>query len=47
MFVDGEKFTTLRGDNIANEFKAILDDYVRKRYSQDARAASGEDASAA
>ncbi|MBX9604956.1 MAG: flavodoxin-dependent (E)-4-hydroxy-3-methylbut-2-enyl-diphosphate synthase [Gammaproteobacteria bacterium] len=47
VFVDGEKFTTLRGDNIANEFKAILDDYVRKRYSQDARAASGEDASAA
>ena len=47
VFVDGEKFTTLRGENIANEFKAILDDYVRKRYSQDARAASGEDASAA
>ncbi|MGE0859619.1 MAG: flavodoxin-dependent (E)-4-hydroxy-3-methylbut-2-enyl-diphosphate synthase [Gammaproteobacteria bacterium] len=47
VFVDGEKFTTLRGENIANEFKAILDDYVRNRYSQDARATSGEDASAA
>ena len=23
---------TLRGDNIAAEFKAILDDYVRTRY---------------
>ena len=37
VFVDGEKTVTLRGDNIAAEFVAIIDDYVRRRYrpSQD------------
>jgi (E)-4-hydroxy-3-methylbut-2-enyl-diphosphate synthase len=34
VFVDGEKFPTLRGDNIATEFQAIVDDYVRTRYGQ-------------
>ena len=29
VFVDGKKSVTLRGDNIANEFRAIVDDYVR------------------
>jgi (E)-4-hydroxy-3-methylbut-2-enyl-diphosphate synthase len=33
VFIDGEKFTTLRGDNIAEEFKKILNDYVRSRYA--------------
>lgn len=33
VFVDGEKFTTLRGDNIANEFKEILNNYVEQHYS--------------
>ncbi|MEI7038055.1 flavodoxin-dependent (E)-4-hydroxy-3-methylbut-2-enyl-diphosphate synthase [Fulvimonas yonginensis] len=33
VFIDGEKATTLRGDNIAEEFVAILDDYVATRYS--------------
>ncbi len=32
VFVDGAKTVTLRGDNIAAEFKAIVDDYVATRY---------------
>ena len=31
-FVDGEKTVTLRGDNIAQEFVALIDDYVARRY---------------
>jgi (E)-4-hydroxy-3-methylbut-2-enyl-diphosphate synthase len=34
VYVDGEKFTTLRGENIATEFKSILQDYVDQHYSQ-------------
>lgn len=33
VFVDGEKFTTLRGDAIAAEFKAILEEYIERRYA--------------
>ena len=36
VFVDGEKTVTLRGDNIAAEFKAIVDDYVSTRYAKKA-----------
>jgi (E)-4-hydroxy-3-methylbut-2-enyl-diphosphate synthase len=32
VFVDGKKTVTLKGDNIAAEFQAIVDDYVRSRY---------------
>jgi (E)-4-hydroxy-3-methylbut-2-enyl-diphosphate synthase len=32
VFVDGKKVTTLRGDNIAAEFRRIVDDYVETRY---------------
>ncbi|WP_240126070.1 flavodoxin-dependent (E)-4-hydroxy-3-methylbut-2-enyl-diphosphate synthase [Thermomonas alba] len=32
VFIDGEKATTLRGDNIAAEFIALIDDYVDRRY---------------
>ncbi|MDY0047535.1 MAG: flavodoxin-dependent (E)-4-hydroxy-3-methylbut-2-enyl-diphosphate synthase [Thauera propionica] len=32
VYVDGEKVVTLRGDNIAAEFKAIVDDYVATKY---------------
>lgn len=32
VFVDGRKAHTLRGDRIAEEFQALLDDYVRVRY---------------
>ena len=33
VFIDGEKVTTLRGDNIASEFKALLHDYVEEHYA--------------
>ena len=32
VYVDGEKFVTLRGVNIANDFKKIVDDYVARNY---------------
>jgi (E)-4-hydroxy-3-methylbut-2-enyl-diphosphate synthase len=34
VFIDGEKAVTLRGDNIANEFVALIDDYVQRRYTR-------------
>ncbi len=33
VFIDGKKAHTLRGDNIANEFKQILTDYVKQKYA--------------
>jgi len=41
VFVDGQKFRTLHGDreDIAEEFRKIVDDYVSKRYPRRARAA--------
>ncbi|AFC85315.1 flavodoxin-dependent (E)-4-hydroxy-3-methylbut-2-enyl-diphosphate synthase [Frateuria aurantia] len=33
VFIDGEKKMTLRGDNIANEFVQILENYVETRYT--------------
>ncbi|MFP5460067.1 MAG: flavodoxin-dependent (E)-4-hydroxy-3-methylbut-2-enyl-diphosphate synthase [Gammaproteobacteria bacterium] len=32
VFVDGERTVTLKGDRIAEEFQAIVDDYVVRRY---------------
>ncbi|MFT3757373.1 flavodoxin-dependent (E)-4-hydroxy-3-methylbut-2-enyl-diphosphate synthase [Thauera sp.] len=32
VYIDGQKAVTLRGDNIAAEFKAIVDDYVVSHY---------------
>jgi (E)-4-hydroxy-3-methylbut-2-enyl-diphosphate synthase len=32
VFVDGEKATTLRGEDIVPRFLGILDDYVERRY---------------
>ena len=32
VFIDGEKAMTLRGDNIAGDFIALIDDYVDRRY---------------
>ena len=32
VYVDGNKFTTLRGENIAEEFKSILQKYVAEHY---------------
>ncbi len=32
IFIDGKKAMTLRGPNIASEFKVIVEDYIEKRY---------------
>jgi len=32
VYVDGEKTVTLKGDDIAREFKAIVDNYVARKY---------------
>jgi (E)-4-hydroxy-3-methylbut-2-enyl-diphosphate synthase len=32
VYVDGEHFTTLKGDHIAEEFQTILDEYVESHY---------------
>ena len=34
VFIDGEKAMTLRGANIAAEFKGIVEDYVARRYAK-------------
>ena len=34
VFIDGERATTLRGANIANEFEKIIDEYVEKKYEK-------------
>lgn len=36
VFIDGEKAVTLRGENIAHEFVALVDEYVEKRYARTA-----------
>ncbi len=36
VYVDGEHYTTLKGEGLVAEFKAILDDYVRTRYGAEA-----------
>jgi (E)-4-hydroxy-3-methylbut-2-enyl-diphosphate synthase len=36
VFVDGQKFATLRGERIVDEFQAIVLDYVKKNYSREA-----------
>jgi (E)-4-hydroxy-3-methylbut-2-enyl-diphosphate synthase len=32
VFVDGKKVTTLRGPSIADDFKVMVDDYIRTRF---------------
>jgi (E)-4-hydroxy-3-methylbut-2-enyl-diphosphate synthase len=32
VFIDGEKAMTLRGENIAEQFRKIIDDYVARRW---------------
>jgi (E)-4-hydroxy-3-methylbut-2-enyl-diphosphate synthase len=39
VFVDGVKTVTLRGPRIAKEFKALVDDYIVRRYGPGRRAA--------
>ena len=36
VFIDGEKVLTLRGDAIANEFQAIVEQYIDRKYGQPA-----------
>lgn len=36
VFVDGQKTVTLKGDNIANEFRQIIDKYVSEKYPRKA-----------
>ncbi|HVR82112.1 MAG TPA: flavodoxin-dependent (E)-4-hydroxy-3-methylbut-2-enyl-diphosphate synthase [Luteimonas sp.] len=44
VFVDGEKTVTLRGDNIASDFVAIIDDYVERRYGHTGHTGHAADA---
>jgi len=32
VFIDGQRTVTLKGDNIAQEFQKIVEDYVERRY---------------
>jgi (E)-4-hydroxy-3-methylbut-2-enyl-diphosphate synthase len=34
VFIDGEKAVTLRGPKIAEEFKAIVEGYIEKRFGR-------------
>ena len=34
VYIDGEKSVTLRGDNIAREFHAIVENYIEKRFGK-------------
>jgi len=38
VFIDGEKAVTLRGDNIAAEFHALVENYIEKRFGAKAEA---------
>jgi (E)-4-hydroxy-3-methylbut-2-enyl-diphosphate synthase len=38
VYVDGEHYTTLKGEGLVDEFKTILDEYVRTRYGVGAEA---------
>jgi (E)-4-hydroxy-3-methylbut-2-enyl-diphosphate synthase len=39
VFMDGEKAHTLRGENIAAEFQALVEDYILRRFGGESRAA--------
>lgn len=45
VYVDGEKIVTLRGDNIAEEFKKIVDDYVIRKYAPRGHMGAGHELS--
>ena len=34
VFIDGKKAVTLRGANVANDFKALVEDYIAKRFGE-------------
>ena len=33
VYIDGEKAVTLKGERIAEEFQALVDDYVKKNFA--------------
>jgi (E)-4-hydroxy-3-methylbut-2-enyl-diphosphate synthase len=35
VYVDGQLYKTLKGDQIVEEFQVILDEYVQKRYGRE------------
>ena len=37
VFIDGKKAATLRGPTLADEFRAMVADYVERRFGQGAR----------
>jgi (E)-4-hydroxy-3-methylbut-2-enyl-diphosphate synthase len=41
VYVDGEHFRTLKGEGLVDEFKEILEDYVRSRYGSGVGAGAG------
>jgi (E)-4-hydroxy-3-methylbut-2-enyl-diphosphate synthase len=36
VYIDGERSVTLKGERIAEEFQAIVDDYVQRKYARSA-----------
>ena len=42
VYIDGERTVTLKGDHIAEEFQAIVENYVERRYGAKAAALAGE-----
>ena len=43
VFIDGEKALTLRGDNIANEFHQLVENYIEKRFGSAVAARTSPD----
>jgi (E)-4-hydroxy-3-methylbut-2-enyl-diphosphate synthase len=37
VFIDGQKAMTLRGERIAQEFEAIVTDYIERRFGEGAK----------
>jgi (E)-4-hydroxy-3-methylbut-2-enyl-diphosphate synthase len=46
VYEDGEKTVTLKGDHIADEFREIVEKYIKRSYVRKDGAASGADAAA-
>ena len=42
VFIDGKKEMTLRGENIADEFQAIVEGYIAKRYGDSGTSQASE-----
>ena len=42
VFIDGEKAVTLRGNDIANDFKALVEQYIERRFGAGAQQSAAE-----